>query len=121
MQNLVSNALKYHHPDRAPVVRVTAIACPGGTGTGSDISRLPALELAVADNGIGFEERHCDRIFEPFQRLHGTDAYEGSGIGLAICRKIVNRHGGSIFATSSLGEGSVFTVRLPLRPLPDGA
>jgi chemotaxis family two-component system sensor kinase Cph1 len=119
MQNLVSNALKYHHPDRAPEVRFAATIHPGGNG--EEVAHSPVLELTVADNGIGFDERHRNRIFEPFQRLHSTDAYEGSGIGLAICRKIVDRHGGRISATSTPGQGSVFTIRLPLRPLPNGA
>jgi chemotaxis family two-component system sensor kinase Cph1 len=119
MQNLVSNALKYHHRHRAPEIRIAATIHPGGNS--AEIARLPVLELTVADNGIGFEERHRDRIFEPFQRLHSTDVYEGSGIGLAICRKIVDRHGGVISATSTPGVGSVFRIRLPLRPLPNGA
>jgi signal transduction histidine kinase len=69
----------------------------------------------VEDNGIGFDERYLDRIFNPFQRLHGRDQYEGSGIGLAICRRIVERHGGTITARSAPGQGSTFIVSLPLR------
>jgi signal transduction histidine kinase len=76
------------------------------------------MELKIADNGIGFDRRYRERIFEPFQRLNSTDDYEGSGIGLAICRKIIERHGGAVTAASSRGEGSVFTITLPLRPLP---
>jgi signal transduction histidine kinase len=73
------------------------------------------VEVVVEDNGIGFEEKYLDRIFEPFQRLHGRGIYEGSGIGLSICRKIVERHGGKITAKSQLDEGAVFTVTLPVR------
>jgi len=71
--------------------------------------------LTVEDNGIGFEESHADRIFTPFKRLHGRDAYEGTGMGLAICRRIVERHGGHITVSSTPEEGTTFTVLLPAR------
>jgi len=105
-QNLISNALKFHRPETPPVVRVTAT--------------LPAEEnsscvLRFADNGIGFDVKYLDRIFQVFQRLHGRGEYEGTGVGLAICRKIVERHGGTITATSSPGEGATFIVTLPVR------
>ena len=69
--------------------------------------------IFVEDNGIGFDETFMDRIFAPFQRLHGRSAYEGTGMGLAICRKIVERYGGSITAKSKPGEGSTFIIWLP--------
>ncbi len=116
LQNVLSNALKYRHPDRSPVLKVEAKVHPAPTGT--DMSRFPILELTIADNGIGFDERYRERIFEPFQRLHSSDDYEGSGIGLAICRKIIDRHGGTIRASSRPGKGSVFSITLPMRPLP---
>ena len=72
-------------------------------------------EIAVEDNGIGFDEKYTDRIFGVFQRLHGRSEYEGTGIGLAVCHKIVERHGGSIIARSSPGQGSVFVVQLPVK------
>jgi two-component system sensor kinase FixL len=105
LQNLFSNALKFRRPEAPPVVKVTARPI---TVEGED-----AWELAVADNGIGFEEVYLDRIFNLFQRLHGRNEYEGTGIGLAICRKIVERHHGRITARSHLGQGSTFLVQLP--------
>jgi PAS domain S-box-containing protein len=72
------------------------------------------------DNGIGFDETYLDRIFVPFQRLHGRSAYEGTGMGLALCRRIVERHGGSITAKSTPGEGSTFIVTLPAGDLKNG-
>lgn len=103
-QNLISNALKYHRPDVPPVVRIHS------AGT----SRRYA-EIRVQDNGIGFDTNYLDYVFKPFSRLHGSSSYEGTGIGLAICRRIVERHKGTITATSTPGEGSTFIVRLPWR------
>ena len=117
LQNIISNALKYRHPDRPPVVKISATTRPGGGSPG--LLGLPILELKIADNGIGFDEYYRERIFDPFQRLNSTDDYEGSGIGLAICRKIIDRHGGTVTSASRPGEGSVFTISLPLRPLPE--
>jgi signal transduction histidine kinase len=70
--------------------------------------------LEVSDNGIGFDERYRDRIFQVFQRLHGREVYQGTGIGLAICKKIAERHGGTIAAQSKPGEGSTFQITLPI-------
>lgn len=106
-QNLIGNALKFHRPDVPPVIRV---ACEESTNDG--------IKLVVEDNGIGFEAIYADRIFLPFQRLHGRGAFEGNGIGLAICRKIVERHGGEIHAESTLGQGSRFIIALPHEPIP---
>jgi signal transduction histidine kinase len=106
LQNLLANALKYHAPGRAPRVRVWAEEDPGPP---------PRRRLLVADDGIGFDERYLDRIFSPFQRLHGRGEYEGTGIGLAVCRRIVERHGGAITARSAPGRGATFVVTLPLR------
>ncbi len=105
VQNLVENALKYRHPDRPPAITISAEMVPSAA----------SVVLTVEDNGIGFDERQKERIFEPFHRLHSADVYEGSGIGLALCRKIVNRHGGTITARSRPGSGSAFRITLPLR------
>jgi PAS domain S-box-containing protein len=109
LQNLIGNGLKFHRPDVAPVVRVGATSLPSGL-----------VELTVADNGVGFDEKYLDRIFAPFQRLHGRSAYEGTGIGLAICNKVVERHGGSITARSVPGQGATFIVTLPSRQAQEG-
>jgi PAS domain S-box-containing protein len=101
-QNLVSNALKYHQANTPPVVEVSATQQENGW-----------WYLFVADNGIGFDEIYLDRIFTVFQRLHSREAYDGTGVGLAICRRIVERHGGSITATSKPGVGTTFIVTLP--------
>lgn len=103
-QNLVGNALKFAKPDVPPVVEVDADALPGGQ-----------WRLRVRDNGIGFDPKYADKIFTIFQRLHGRGEYEGNGIGLAIVRKIVERHGGNISATSQAGEGATFEVVLPAK------
>ncbi len=106
-QNLLSNALKYHRSGIAPEVRV-------GSRMVSSGSSDEMCEITVSDNGIGFDEQFLAKIFLPFQRLHGPGAYEGTGMGLAICRKIVERHGGTITAKSTPGEGATFMVTLPV-------
>jgi light-regulated signal transduction histidine kinase (bacteriophytochrome) len=119
LQNLISNALKYRDPERAPEIAISATL---EAGVPAEFERsggehLRRVRIVIADNGIGFDEKYREQIFEPFQRLHGADAYEGTGIGLAICRKIVQRHRGSISAASRIGVGSSFTFTLPLRSL----
>ncbi len=115
LQNLLSNALKFHKPEIPPFVHVSArIFRSAGPGNGN-IQEKDWCEIKVQDNGIGFEEKYLDRIFAVFQRLHGRGTYEGTGIGLAICRKIAERHGGSITACSKVDEGSTFIVQLPMR------
>ncbi len=102
LQNLISNGLKFHKKE-PPVVKVHAKLLG------------EVCQMIVEDNGIGFDEKYLDRIFTIFQRLHGRLEYEGTGIGLAICRKIVERHGGSITAESKLGEGATFIIALPVK------
>ena len=103
VQNLLSNALKFRRPDVAPVIQL-----------GASISRDGVCTITVTDNGIGFKQEHDEKIFRMFERLHTRTQFQGSGMGLAICRKIVERHGGSIAATSVVGEGTTFTVNLPV-------
>jgi signal transduction histidine kinase len=115
MQNLVGNALKFHREGVKPVVRIS-----GGVVDGRE-PRFPGEATAgdhcvitVEDNGIGFDEKYAERIFTAFERLHGRSAYEGTGIGLSIARKIVWRHGGDITARGEPDHGATFTVTLPL-------
>lgn len=113
LQNLIGNALKFTRPDTPPVVHISGevVEDPAGAELGAG----PHLRLVVADNGIGIEERHYDRIFGIFERLHGRGRYEGTGVGLAVCRKIVEQHHGSIHLTSVVGQGTTFTILLPLK------
>ena len=117
-QNLIGNALKFHRPDESPVVRVRGSLLNGQTNGANGVHTEEMLRLTVEDNGIGFDETHLDRIFTVFQRLHGRGEYEGSGIGLAVCRKIVERHTGTITAKSDLGCGSTFVATLPVKQRP---
>jgi signal transduction histidine kinase len=120
--NLVSNALKFRAKETAPVVRVEGrVVARGARGAGTDAAPGEQVELVVADNGIGFDMKYADRIFSIFQRLHGRNEYEGTGIGLATCRKIVERHGGRIAAQSEPGKGATFTITLPVRQKQAGA
>ncbi len=113
-QNLIGNALKFRKKSEPPVVRIKGVFLePEDNGSG----RL--YRITVQDNGIGFDERYADRIFGVFQRLHGRNEYRGSGIGLSICKKIVERHRGRIMARSSPGEGSTFIVLLPEKQVQD--
>jgi PAS domain S-box-containing protein len=107
LQNLIGNALKFHLPNKVPTVSIYSEMTTDENG--QEICRL-----SVEDNGIGFEPKYRDRIFQVFQRLHGRSEYEGTGIGLAICRKIVERHQGSLTVQSQPGEGAKFIVNLPI-------
>ena len=103
-QNLISNGLKFQKSGEPPAIRIAHRRLENG-----------GHEIRVEDQGIGFEEKHLDRIFKPFERLHGRMEYEGTGMGLAICQKIVRRHGGEITAKSSPQIGTIFIVTLPDR------
>jgi len=107
-ENLIANALKFHTDQNNPHIK---IHCPSGLPSHSIEPEVHTIQ--VEDNGIGFEARYVERIFSPFQILHGRDEYDGIGMGLAVCRKIVERHGGRITAQSAVGKGSTFTVTFP--------
>lgn len=134
LQNLIGNALKFQKGDIAPVVTVSSEALEPETGVlyrttsqlttstlitsnlmteGAEPGCAPAYRIIVQDNGVGFDEKFLDRIFMPFQRLHTASEFEGTGMGLAICRKIVERHDGTMTATSTPGCGARFVVTLP--------
>lgn len=116
IQNLLGNALKFHRQGIAPQVKIAARIIAGlKKRSGGNFPRDGWCEIRVEDNGIGFDEKYTARIFSTFQRLHGRSEYEGVGMGLAICQKIVERHGGSITAESTPGNGSTFIVMLPVK------
>ncbi|MFH1075260.1 MAG: ATP-binding protein, partial [Pseudomonadota bacterium] len=105
--NIIGNAFKFHKKETPPIVKISQ----------ADSSDTPAnmCSILIEDNGIGFDTKYLDRIFQPFQRLHGRGEYEGSGIGLAICRKIVEHHNGTITARSLPGKGATFIISLPIK------
>jgi signal transduction histidine kinase len=109
LQNLITNALKFHRPDTPPVVKISAVMQTAPQGI-----REQQCQIFVEDNGIGFDEKYLDRIFTIFQRLHGRGEYDGTGIGLAVVRKIVERHNGTVTARSVPGHGATFIVTLPI-------
>ncbi len=100
-QNLLSNAIKFHNPDKPQEIKIYSRSCGKNN-----------WEVSVKDQGIGFDEKYKDRIFRPFEKLHGKSEYKGTGMGLAICQKIAENHGGSIQAESQPGQGACFTVVL---------
>ncbi|MHA4842527.1 sensor histidine kinase [Flavitalea antarctica] len=118
--NLISNALKYSKPDVAPVIKI--YPDPGAPANGNNATGDMAygatsreyVRIYVKDNGIGFDQRYSEQIFEMFKRLHSQDEYEGTGIGLALCKQIVEKHNGFINVLSKINEGSTFIVSLPI-------
>ncbi|MCA9419683.1 MAG: hypothetical protein KC592_01620 [Nitrospira sp.] len=115
LQNLIGNALKFHQPGVPPVIRITGTIIQDRRHTGSgQPGRLCQIE--IQDQGIGIPSEQLEKIFGMFKRLHRKDEFEGTGIGLAVCQRIVDQCGGAIFVRSKLGEGSTFIVTLPIQP-----
>jgi signal transduction histidine kinase len=114
-QNLISNALKFNREGVPPVIRIRGeiVTEPLLLSTGEPLLG-DVCRITIQDNGIGFAKKDSERVFTAFERLHGHSEYEGTGIGLAIVRKIVERHGGSISASGAEGQGAKFTVMLPV-------
>ena len=116
-QNLLANALKFHQDGVPPLVRIQSSEVPAAEMPTFVNPTWPApayYHIEVTDHGIGFDERYAGRIFQVFQRLHGKSQFAGTGIGLAICEKVVINHGGAIAARSQPGEGATFSVYLPV-------
>lgn len=107
--NLITNSLKFKKKDENPKINISG-----------EKDVIGYWKLVVEDNGIGLNEKYLDKIFQPFQRLHGRSEYEGTGLGLSICKKIVDRHNGTITAKSKLGEGATFIIKLPEKQTPAG-
>ena len=114
-QNLLGNALKFHKPGQPPEVNISARLLPSSENAIEGAVGREICQIVVADNGIGFESQFSEQIFTLFQRLHSRREYEGTGIGLAVCRKIAHRHGGSIVAKSEEGQGATFIIKLPVQ------
>jgi PAS domain S-box-containing protein len=115
LQNLISNALKFQAAGTKPEVIISGKVLDNAESLPGSMPGEEICQIMVRDNGIGFDERYLDRIFQVFQRLHSRSDYEGTGIGLAVCRKIADRHGGTISAKSAEGEGATFIVTLPVK------
>ena len=114
LTNLISNSLKFARAGVPPRISISADIVQGPAITGfAAAGNMPYHRIIVADNGIGFEPQYSERIFQVFQRLHGKHEYPGTGIGLAICKKIVENHNGFIIASGVEGEGAVFTIYIP--------
>ena len=116
LQNLISDGLKFRRQDVQPVVSIVASSLDRSELDQTDRTLgIGQCEIVVKDNGIGFETKHSEYIFEEFKRLHGANKYDGSGIGLSICRRIVERHIGRISAVGCPGEGAEFCNSLPVQ------
>lgn len=114
-QNLISNALKFSRPDVPPRISIEAERIATKAIDGDPAPDGPFCRIVVQDNGIGFDEKFLDRIFILFQRLHSRSSYEGTGIGLAIAKKNIDKHHGLISARSRPGDGACFIIVLPVR------
>jgi len=111
-QNIIGNSLKYHHQKRSPIISIKRIASPDHP------SKQNHIRFSIEDNGIGFEKEYQHVIFDIFQRLHTRKQFQGTGIGLSICKKIIERHHGTIRAKGIAGQGATFFISLPLQQNP---
>lgn len=110
--HIIQNAVKFHHPGHPPVVTICGQLLPERRHSRSEAPGI-LCRVDIQDQGIGMAEDQADKVFKLFQRLHRSDEYDGVGIGLAVCQRIIERHGGRISVRSSLGKGATFTVMLP--------
>ena len=115
VNNIVGNSLKYYQKDGRPQISIKSRPVPGLSVKGLELPDGTYCHFSIEDRGIGFKPQYAEKIFEVFQRLHSKDDYQGTGIGLAIVKKIVENHHGKISATSVPGEGSVFNIYIPMR------
>ncbi len=118
VQNLMANSIKFRKPDVAPRIVMTATQLTLADPVAAKLNAIHPnakqwWRFSIADNGIGFDQQYADKVFMVFQRLHGRDEFEGSGLGLAVSRRIVERHSGEISVTSQLGEGTIFSFVVP--------
>ena len=102
LQNILSNAVKFKEDDQPPKITITCC-----------LNQQSRWEVSIKDQGIGFDEIYKNRIFRPFEKLHGQNKYDGTGMGLAICQKIMENHCGTINVRSQLGQGAIFTMIFP--------
>lgn len=115
LQNIIGNGLKFQPPKGTPLIKISGQLMKKPFASAAEPTPDDEVcEIRIQDNGIGFEEKYTDKIFAMFQRLHGRSEYEGTGVGLAVCRRITDRHSGNITAISKPGEGATFIVRLPV-------
>jgi light-regulated signal transduction histidine kinase (bacteriophytochrome) len=116
-RNLIDNAIKFQRPGKAPVVKITSELVPGRLVAGADPEK-EYLKVSFVDNGFGIDEKHHKKIFQVFHRVHSNTGFEGTGIGLAICKKIMENHNGLITVDSQKGQGSAFCCYFPLSKFP---
>jgi len=114
-QNIISNALKFSKQDEQPQIEIWSEPATPESDDGLVAEDNHYCRIFISDNGIGFNEQYLDKIFTMFQRLHGKAEYEGTGIGLSIVKKIVEKHQGSVTAKSIEGEGATFVITLPVK------
>ena len=113
--NLINNALKFSKSDVKPLIQIVSEKVKGQNRANDGRPVQEYLQISIRDNGIGFDQRQADTIFKSFSRLNSRDKYEGTGLGLALCKKIVERHGGTMRAEGAEGEGATFTIVLPVK------